>query len=267
MENNMKMPNMENIGEVSTQVRLRETGTIDLTNQDYQPRKYGTNELIQEVLQDDKAYVRYIKGIVQTVRKQIEYKSYIKFLHGEVELTESALLKGVGVDNQSIEIHHAIFSLWDIVDIVTQSYIKDNKPFQQLSIANEVMECHYKNMVALVPLDITTHELVHSGELFIKFDHIFGDIRQFIEKYQLGLRQEHIEMLNIFVKLNADPTVDKKNQYNLSVKPITWLDNKSFQQFGLITFKSDLVDEVKKEKVVKQDISELENLSERIILK
>jgi hypothetical protein len=32
-------------------------------------------------------------------------------------------------------------------------------------------------MVALVPLDITTHELVHSGELFIKFDHIFGDIR------------------------------------------------------------------------------------------
>ena len=74
-------------------------------------------------------------------------------------------------------------------------------------------------------------------------------------------------MLNIFVKLNADPTVDKKNQYNLSVKPITWLDNKSFQQFGLITFKSDLVDEVKKEKVVKQDISELENLSERIILK
>ena len=262
----MKLPNVRDIGEVTNQVKLNETGVIVLNDANKAP-KYGTYDMIQDILTDTKAYVAYVKQIVSTVRKSIEYKSYIQFLHGEVNLNKSALLNGVNADNGQIEIHHALFSLWDITDIVIQSYIRDNKPFQSLQIANEVMECHYKNMIPLVPLDITTHELVHSGEVFIKFEHIFGDIRKFLNKYSLGLKGEHLEILKEFVRLNKDDTVDRKNAFTLAVKPITWLEGKEYSNVGLISsiIATDSKED-KKEVVMEQNIVP-SDLSPRITLK
>ena len=265
----MKLPSTENIGELSTSVTVRKTGSIDITNNDYAPRPYGTNAIIQDLIDDNKKYVQYVKGIVQLVRKSVEYKNYIQFLHGEVELNNSALLKGVNTFNTSIEIHHAVFQIFDIVDIVIQQYIRNNKSFQSMQIANEVMQCHYDNIVPLVPLDKTSHELVHSGELFIKFEHIFGDIRKFLKKYAIGLNGEQLEMLKTFIRLNQDGIIDKKNQYTLNVKPVTWMLESSYKEVGLLNHvvenKKD--DAEKNKSTVKQSISDILEASETILKK
>ena len=56
-------------------------------------------------------------------------------------------------------------------------------------IADEAMELHYRNMVGLIPLSKSIHEIIHStykkgtDKLYIPVNMVYGVFREFIKEY------------------------------------------------------------------------------------
>lgn len=135
---------------------------------------------------------KVIKRIERIIRSSMEYRDLMFFLKENVDFDQCLFFSGVTNSNGNksrIEIHHEPFTLYDLVDIVLCKWEETGRPLNELYIAEEIMELHYKNMVGLVPLSKTVHELVHSSykqgtdKLFIPINLVYGDFKEFIEDY------------------------------------------------------------------------------------
>jgi hypothetical protein len=101
--------------------------------------------------------------------------------------------------------HHYPFTLYDIVTLVVQKFLKDKKLISSFVIAKEVMKLHFTNKVGLVPLSKTVHELVHSGEIFINYNQVFGDFSSFAEEYSEFMTPKMIDDYNKLLNSSKQP--------------------------------------------------------------
>lgn len=155
----------------------------------------------QLLLEDEKARKSFIKKIESHVRGSIEYKDYVKFLKQTVGLNKCSFFPNLTteVKGNRLELHHAPFTLFDTVDIILEHILKNEpREFSAFTIVHEVVKAHYENLVGLIPLSETVHELVHAGKLSIKLDQIFGDVRAFMIQYKDGVTIDHLNLLNQF---------------------------------------------------------------------
>lgn len=188
-------------------------------------------ELYMDIFDDEKAMTNYIKMIVKIVRSSYEYRKYIKTLKAEFDLTKCAFFKNIDVsDNRkiSLEMHHYPFTIFDIVSIVLQNRMEEqkddpsnSKKFEKVlnpfSIAKEVLKLHYENIIGLVPLSITPHELYHAGELFIPLtkEFVFGNYDKFIEEYNALKYNNYKEVFGL-IQNKTNEIVDGETELDLS---------------------------------------------------
>ena len=71
------------------------------------------------------------------------------------------------------------------------------------------MWLHYNNMVGLIPLSETIHELVHNGVIFIPTTHVFGNYKLFVEAYKPFFTIEQNDMLNEIERASKEFDYDK----------------------------------------------------------
>ena len=67
------------------------------------------------------------------------------------------------------------------------------------SIAKEVMECHFRNIIGLVSLATTNHQLAHLSSIFLDKRQVVGDYETFLDEYKNAVSvdvKEKIERLN-----------------------------------------------------------------------
>ena len=64
------------------------------------------------------------------------------------------------------------------------------------------MELHFKNLIGLVPLSKTNHELAHNGKLFLSKNQIFGNYTKFMEKYDDALDAQLKERISKMEELS-----------------------------------------------------------------
>lgn len=117
----------------------------------------------------------------------MEYKDYIKYLREFINMEECSFYKNVTNKYSkkiSIEIHHEPFTLFDICDVILSKWLKKDWNLDPYLMAEEVMKLHYMNLVGLVPLSITVHQLVHDGKLFVPLQNVKGDFNDFIRLYE-----------------------------------------------------------------------------------
>ena len=81
-------------------------------------------------------------------------------------------------------------------------HIKNGEDFTSLSIAEEVINLHYGNVVGMARLSKTSHQLTHAGKLFIPLDSVFGNVNEFVNRYYDGLFQNQIDTFNTLVHLD-----------------------------------------------------------------
>ena len=138
-------------------------------------------------LDTDRDKDKFIKRIERQIRSSNEYRDYILYLKDYVDMTKCAFFNNVENAEGTkvrIEIHHEPLTLYDIVKIVINRFIDECIPLNDLYIADEVMEIHYNNMVGLVPLSKSVHQIIHHGnDIIIPLSLVFGDYSSFIEKY------------------------------------------------------------------------------------
>lgn len=157
---------------------------------------------------ETKEIKQFIKNVEKLVRTSDSYKKYIGYL-GTQGLTHDVTMKNITQDKATLEFHHYPFTLYDIVEIIVNYHMKKNDRFTSLSIAEEVIECHFENLIGVARLSKTNHQLTHSGCLFIPLASVFGNVNKFVEKYYDGLFTDQIETYNTLVKLDTEYTASR----------------------------------------------------------
>lgn len=150
---------------------------------------------------DGKVIRKFIKKVESSIRKSIEYTKYLGYLNNELGIHQDSVKAGITDNNATLEYHHYPFTLYDIVEIVVNKKIMNKEQFNSFSITKEVLQLHYDNKIGLVKLSKTMHELVHSGELYIPMDSVFGNVNEFINDYYDYIFPELIEKYNSLINL------------------------------------------------------------------
>jgi len=165
----------------------------------------------KEELSDPDVFENFVKSVENLIRKDPRYSNYIS------ELKSRGFNKDVlqsGIDNEkfpntSIEMHHGpIFTLYDIVSIVTDHLLYDGQKVSTFGIAKLILCEHELHRIQVVMgLTKTNHELCHDGKVFIHINQAIGDVTGFIKDFKHGLRREHLytlqEYLNLCKKYDA----------------------------------------------------------------
>lgn len=176
-------------------------------------------------IEDDKSYTKFIKKVERYIRTSLEYKEYINFLKSEINMNQCSLFKNIDrteLSGMSIEIHHSPFTLYDLTSIVTSKHSETEGRLNPILIAQEVMDIHFRGMVGLIPLSVTVHQLVHSGDIFIPIDKVYGNVLEFINTYKQYFTQEQKELLEQIVITsenlnNYSPSVLERNYTYLNI--------------------------------------------------
>jgi len=143
-------------------------------------------------LENPKFRRKFIKRIERIVRNSMEYKDYIQFLKQNMDLDSCMFFQAVTSNKKAnkskitVEMHHEPFTLYEIVAVVLSRYEKEGLPLNDLLIADEVLELHYNNMVGLIPLSKTIHQMYHSentDKVVIPLNMVYGEYSKFLEKY------------------------------------------------------------------------------------
>lgn len=144
---------------------------------------YYVESFKSDNIADDKTRVRFLKACVKLVRQSPEYTDYLAYLKENYGLTICSFMPNVDDSITAIEVHHYPFSLYDVCETVYSKIMDDGKKITTFDIADEVLALHHSNMVGLVPLSKSIHELAHAGKIFINFKQVFGRVMDFIEEY------------------------------------------------------------------------------------
>lgn len=167
-------------------------------------------------LNTDKEKVKFIKRVETIIRSSMEYRDYISFLKEYVNMNQCAFFNNVSNSSSSkvrIEVHHDPLTLYDIVKIVVNKFIDEGIPLDDLYIADEVLALHYKNLVGLIPLSKSIHQIIHnSSELFIPLNLVYGDYKKFLEEYNDYLDDDILDKVE--KKINETKSVNRELMAN-----------------------------------------------------
>lgn len=159
-----------------------------------------------EILFSDKAKNKFVKRIERIIRSSFEYRNYIGILKNELNLTKCTFLPEIDISSirVSLEFHHYPFTLYDLVAIEVDRQIFDGKKFiDPFEVADTIMALHYKNLVGLVPLSATVHELVHAGKKFVNKKFVYGNYEKYMDKYAKYINDEYNEKISQINDLSA----------------------------------------------------------------
>lgn len=179
-------------------------------------------------LDTDKQKIKFIKRVEAIVRSSMEYKDYVAYCKENLDMDNCVFLANVSQDKSrgrkriSIELHHEPFTLMDIVWTVVNRYEEEGLPYNDLLIADEVLEMHYANMVGLVPLSKTMHQMVHnSDKVKIPLYVVYGQYSEFIEKYGDYMEPELMDKLERKIEFTKNVT---KEDFDAIQKQFTYLE-------------------------------------------
>lgn len=185
----------------------------------------------QVSIANDREKTKFVKRIEKYIRGSLEYKDYIYFLRTNVGMDACAFFNNINKDTAKsirIEVHHTPYTLFDIVKVVVNKYIKEGLPLNDLMIAEETMKLHYSNMVGLIPLSKTLHLMVHgenAEKIVIPAYMIFGNYRKFIEEYGDYMDEYDFEKVDKMIERTKEL---KSNSYDFLEKRYDYLNVDGF---------------------------------------
>lgn len=154
----------------------------------------------------EKDRLKLIRETENLVRSSLEYKQLVAFLKSEVDMTKCSFFQNVSskTSKVSIEIHHHPFTLFDIVVTIINKYEDEGKELNPLMIADEVIKIHYTNMVGLIPLSKTVHQLAHDGKVFIPLQYVYGEYTNFLIAYDKWIPEPVKGALKVLLDMSKD---------------------------------------------------------------
>lgn len=175
------------------------------------------------VISNDKQRVKLIKEIESYCRQSMEYGDLIKYLRNNINMDECTFLSGFKIKKKGrvIELHHAPYTLFSIVDIVVRKHEDLYNKIDEFDVCEEVMRLHYQGLIGLIPLSVTCHQLVHDNRLNIPLWCVYGRFVEFTKKYYDWIPDDMIMSLSKQIEMSkeykANPELLKKELSILDV--------------------------------------------------
>lgn len=135
---------------------------------------------------DYKFYKRFIQNVERQVRGNTDYKAYLENLRDMDFFRQDVFMNNLNSDLVEIQLHHFPFTLYNISDYVCQKFFEDNEYVSTFMVSNEVIKLHLNDLVGLVPLSTTMHEIEHLQNLPIMERQIFGNWKYIEENYNIS---------------------------------------------------------------------------------
>ena len=164
----------------------------------------------------------HAKKIEEQIRRSKEYRCWLRYLKEDCQMRFSQTWNKIDfVDKKlTLEIHHLI-TLYDLVMIIGGDMIanlKDGEYFLSFDISKAVIEAHLDDLIPVVSLAKTEHELQHANLFKIdpkKAQIHLGNYKDFIDKYNDYLTEKDYKM---YLDLGADKEYinEKQNAQNRS---------------------------------------------------
>lgn len=180
----------------------------------------------RDTLMDIDTYRVFLKNCESRFRHSVTYTNYKGYLidigmnrcqvHGYI----TSDMEGV-----SIEMHHAILTLFDICLLITEHMLNTVGYVTTFDVVQALKEEHKANNIALVMLSKTPHQMYHaeSSQFFIHPSMCFGNWPKLLEKYKLGLTQDVAFKVLYYLKkaIETEDTTDN-GLLNLREKIKEW---------------------------------------------
>jgi hypothetical protein len=177
-----------------------------------------------------KEYSSLIKSSEKLIRTSQEYSNFVYTIHEVLGLNNDAVFAGIKREEGNttkFEVDHYPFTLYELCEIVINKYIESKIQFNTFMVADEVMRLHYDGLVGVVVLSKTTHQLRHSGVIFIDLRQVCGNFIEFVRQYNQYISPEVKERLKQLVEcskgnipMSVDPNLFK-------VKPQSFYNNEN----------------------------------------
>ena len=146
--------------------------------------------LTKEVLNDVDTYKSFIKNCEKRVRNSVTYSHYKGFLMG-LGMDHCQVLGYINGEMATIEMHHAIFTLFDICFMVTEHLLNTVGYVTTFDVVQIVKDEHKLHHVAVTMLAKTPHQMYHNtDDLFIHPNMCMGDWVTLMNKYITGISQD-----------------------------------------------------------------------------
>lgn len=142
----------------------------------------------------------FIKAVEKKIRSSEQYSIYIGNLRNEKGLHYCAIRGNITDEDASIEFHHYPFSLYDIVYLEIIRMTDKNENITSFKVASNVLKLHANNLISLVPLCITEHQLVHDGVKFVPLYSCIGKLNEYVEIYKQYFTEDILEKYNKLVE-------------------------------------------------------------------
>ena len=177
----------------------------------------------RDSLIDADTYRMFLKNIENRVRNSITYKNYKGYLMGN-GLDHCQIHGYINSEMASLEMHHAILTLFDIALMISEHYLNQTGYVSSFDIVQTIKDEHRQNNIALVMLTKTPHQLYHNdSSFFIHPDMCIGNWPLLIEKYKDGLTQDVSFKLLYYIKRAIDlGATDDSGLLELRDKIIDW---------------------------------------------
>ena len=158
-----------------------------------------------EYFQDDVTYTSFIKACERMVRKSDDYNWFLSQIKNTYGLDFCQVCSKLTGKDVTIEMHHGpIFTLYEIVEVVLQKFIKCGYKINTMRVSDVVLQEHFDLNVQIVMLAVTFHEGVHNKDIFLNLKQGFGDIARFIEKYASYLEDNQKYKIYNYINLCKD---------------------------------------------------------------
>lgn len=143
-----------------------------------------------------------IKNIESLIRSSYEYDKIVLLYKNVCNLDKSTYFPRFNLrDGYKLELHHSPFTLFEIVQTICNKQLYTNGKFSDFSVAEETMLLHYENKIGLMPVDPTSHELIHSQSLTVHPSIPIGDWKLFIKEYSEYMEDSLLEKIKNLEKL------------------------------------------------------------------
>lgn len=138
----------------------------------------------RESLLDTEDYSRFIYSVENQFRRGRFYKDYKSSIM-QKDLNVDQIMRGINSEMAAIELHHHLPSLNSAAITITEYLLNTVGSVNTMMVIRELEECHRNNMMAVIMLSETNHQMYHNsnGTAFIPLDMCWGNPFKFLDKY------------------------------------------------------------------------------------
>jgi hypothetical protein len=196
-------PNTIDIPSIKVDSFTNEEDNIELTSIN---NPYSISMYLQSNT-DPKYFSKFIKRVERVIRTNKDYEEYLTYLRDDKNLNYCSIFHNISAGEASIELHHFPFTLYTLCSITASRMLTEGLKVSTFTVADEVIKLHFREVVGLVPLTKTIHELAHLGKVTLLKKMIYGNYMEFFnenrEFFTVG-EVEFIDKLNELEYLKID---------------------------------------------------------------